>query len=585
MLYDVNLGIRDYFTYTDAMLNNSLFYYFLQKNGMKVYKGESTRDVICLDFDFGSRSYEDEKKRLNKMIKNAANEEERKKLEKVVAKIEGNKNKYAPKKRGEIREQFYEEGVSITYTTKKKDGSVKSSQTIHYRMLYRTSAKAKSGQVIFINEKLYDKAYDWLTMGLGNKMPKNDAKIVEMSAYAPLTTSTIVDTIHIPVKDILILKDQDSFFKTIANVVYAEEYEKKSGKKSIKTKKCLVKQEEREVKNTLWDGMGIIESSILPREMINGMALLRQHMFKMCGFRGHIQKFFVDWCYKNGHDYYTYQVPDMFGNMHYVKDIKVITTDNAIKWRKFINIMGGTPAKAYDYWVDRIKADGEIWGIVKTDHKSKLGDLQQMSYQMINTLPCGRDDVRKIADNSISYVERLKTDGEEFENFLRKNANAVNHYEMLADLYSNNPDFANSTWFRHEKKKIISEYVFRLRTGKITVNGDNLTLCGNPYALLLHSVGEDWRNDPSFSREDGAIQCYTTRFRNDEYLCAFRNPHNAPNNICHLHNVYSDVMERYFPFSENIIAINNICTDVQDRANGCDYDSDFFFVTNEETYG
>ena len=94
MLYDVNLGIRDYFTYTDAMLNNSLFYYFLQKNGMKVYKGESTRDVICLDFDFGSRSYEDEKKRLNKMIKNAANEEERKKLEKVVAKIEGNKNKY-----------------------------------------------------------------------------------------------------------------------------------------------------------------------------------------------------------------------------------------------------------------------------------------------------------------------------------------------------------------------------------------------------------------------------------------------------------------------------------------------------------
>ena len=489
MLYDVNLGIRDYFTYTDAMLNNSLFSYFLQKNGMKVYKGESTRDVICLDFDFGSRSYEDEKKRLNKMIKNAANDTERKKLEKVVAKIEGNKEKYAPKKRGEIREQFYEEGVSITYTTKKKDGSIKSSQTIRYRMLYRTSAKAKSGQVIFINEKLYDKAYDWLTMGLGDKMPKNDAKIVEMSAYAPLTTSTIVDTIHIPVEDILILKDQDSFFKTIANVVYAEEYEKKSGKKTVKSKKCLVKQEEREVKNTLWDGMGIIESSYLPQS-INGMALLRQHMFKMCGFRGHIQKFFVDWCYENGHDYYTYQVPDMFGNMHYVKDIKIITTDNAIKWRKFIDIMGGTPAKAYDYWMDRIKADGEIWGIVKTDHKSKLGDLQQMSYQMINTLPCGRDDVRNIADNSISYVEKLKTDGAEFEKFLRKNANAVNHYEMLADLYSHNPDFADSTWFRHEKKKIISEYVFRLRTGKITVNGDNLaeTLTLSCFILLVRII-------------------------------------------------------------------------------------------------
>ena len=65
MLYDANLGIRDYFTYTDAMLNNSLFSFFLQKNGLNVYRGkkdiehsknESTRDIVCLDFDFGRRS-------------------------------------------------------------------------------------------------------------------------------------------------------------------------------------------------------------------------------------------------------------------------------------------------------------------------------------------------------------------------------------------------------------------------------------------------------------------------------------------------------------------------------------------------
>lgn len=43
-------------------------------------------------------------------------------------------------------------------------------------------------------------------------MSYDNAKIVEMSAYAPLTTSTIVGTLKIPVEDILILKDQDSFF-------------------------------------------------------------------------------------------------------------------------------------------------------------------------------------------------------------------------------------------------------------------------------------------------------------------------------------------------------------------------------------
>ena len=72
---------------------------------------------------------------------------------------------------------------------------------------------------MFIRSELYDVAHEWLTMGI--KLPDHGAKIVEMSAYAPLTTSTIVGTIDIPVENIVILKDQDSFFKTIAEVVRA----------------------------------------------------------------------------------------------------------------------------------------------------------------------------------------------------------------------------------------------------------------------------------------------------------------------------------------------------------------------------
>ena len=63
MLYECNLGIRDYWTYFDAMLNNSLFYYYMLDHGLKTYKGDSTRDIICLKFDFGSKSYKEERKR------------------------------------------------------------------------------------------------------------------------------------------------------------------------------------------------------------------------------------------------------------------------------------------------------------------------------------------------------------------------------------------------------------------------------------------------------------------------------------------------------------------------------------------
>lgn len=576
MIYDVNLGIRDYFTCKDAMLNNSLFNFFLQKNGMNVYKGETTRDIICLDYDFGSRSYEEERDRLEKLLE-SANDDSKERIYATLEKIEQRKDLYSPKKRDEIREYFYEHGVNVTYKKYDKEIDSEIAETIHYKMLFRTSAKAKLGQVMFINEKLYDLAYDWLTIGLGKKMSIDNAKIVEMSAYAPLTTSTIIDTIHVPVEDILILKDQDSFFKTLANIVRAETYIGKSGEEE---RKCVVVQEETEVKNTLWDGMMLIESTILPK-WVNGMILLRNHLFKACGFRTYIQKFFMVWCDQNGHDYNTYQVQDMFGKWHYLKDIKMITTDNAIKWKKFADLMGNTLEEAYEYWCNRIRKDGCLWGVVKTDHPSKLGEYQQLSYQMINTLPCTKNDVRAIAQTTIDYIELLKNDNAEFEKFLRKNANEINHYEMLADLYSHNHEFANSTFFREEKRKIIYDYVYRMRKGKILVNGDNLTICGNPYALLLYSVGEDFLSDPTFSSEDGCIQCYTKRFDDGEYLAGFRNPHNSPNNICYLRNVYSPEMEAYFPFSSNIMAVNCIQTDIQSRANGCDFDSDFMLVTNQ----
>lgn len=619
-LFGYNQGVRDRYDYTDAVFNDSLFSDFIKANGLNVWNEQSTRDIICLDFDFGSRSYQEEMDHLLKQFKGFEEdedltEESKQRIRNIFKKVEDNKDNYFKLSKDEIRELFYEKGVDVEYFQKysRKEGVKRT--VIHYKMLYRNSSKAKIGQVMFINAKLYKKAYDWLTMGLGKKMSRYNAKIVEMSAYAPLTTSTIVGKFYCPVEDILILKDQDSFFRTMAKIVKAEEYinqEKvideeateaakqkaisegkflKDGitpkytrrykKVDVIKKKCVVVDEETELKNTMWDGEALIESDILP-EWVNGMALLRNHFFKACGVRTYIQKFFKDWCKQTGNDYDTYEIKDMFGVSHKLKDIKIITTDNAIKWKKFISIMGETPEDAYKYWCDRVNADGSYWGIVKTDHPSKLGTVQQMSYQMINTLPCKKEDIFKLAQTSVDYVNTLKEDNDVFEEFLRKNSTVVNHYEMMANLYDHNHEFAESTWFRMEKRKIIKSYVDRLRTGKITINADNLTIFGNPYALLLYSVGENWENDHTLNKEDGVIQCYTSRFNEGEFLCGIRNPHNSPNNICYLHNIYSMEFKKYFKFSDNILAVNCIHTDIQDRANGCDFDSDFFFVTNNE---
>lgn len=330
MLYQCNLGIRQYYTYTDAMLNNSLFYYYMRDHGLQVYKEQSTRDIICLRFDFGSKSYKQERKRVQRMLKNAKTDEERENIRKILEKVDKNADKYVALSREQIRTKFYEEGVDVVYQYRDKEGNVEYADKIHYVMLFRTPAKAKLGEVIFINENLYETAHEWLTMGI--KMPDKGAKIVEMSAYAPLTTSTIVGTLNIPVENILILQDKDSFFKTVAEVVKAEEYTKNNGETA---KRCVVSHEQTEVKNTLWDGMALIQTSSLP-SWVNGMVLLRNHMFKACAFKTRIQEFFRDWCSKKGYNYDTYEIYDMFGKKHKITDIQVITTNNGIKWLNWV---------------------------------------------------------------------------------------------------------------------------------------------------------------------------------------------------------------------------------------------------------
>lgn len=545
-------------------------------------RDESTRDIICIDFQFGLRSYSEELKHIKEMKESAGDDEEKlAKINEIEERTIQNKSLYKKISKDKIRKIFYEEGVPITYTKLDKSTGEKIEEVVRYKMLYRNPSKAKQGSCMFIKEELYDKAYDWLTMGIGERLPAHNAKIVEISAYAPLSTSAIEGTINMPVEDVLILQDQDSYFRTIADIVRAEDYEVtgKRGKKEIR-KRCTVHREETDVKNTLWDGMALIETSVMP-DWCNGMALLRNHFFKACAFRSKIQKFFRDYCQEHNIDYDSYEIEDMFGKKHLAKDIKMITTDNAIKWKKFVDLIGGSLSSAYEYWCQRVNDDGSVWGVVKTDHKSKLGDVQQMSYQMINTLPCTKEDIEKIAQTSMDYVGLLRTDNDEFEKYLRKNAVVINHYEMLADLRKWNKDFEKSRMWKSDKSEIINAYVARLRKGKITVNGDNLTVCGNPYALLLYTVGESWENDPTLKPDDGVIQVYTKRFEDGEYLCGIRNPHNSSNNLGYFKNIKHPLMDKYFDFSNNIMAVNCIHTDIQARMNGEDFDSDFNFVTNQ----
>lgn len=574
-MFEYNIGVRDHYEYKDAMFVNSLFKDFLEENGLKIWKEKSTRDIICIEFNYGSRSYRQELDHLYKVALSARKEykrakirndkylmdKARKKEEKISELLyfaKKNKKKYCQMSKEGLRKKFYNYGVDVEYIFRKRNGEIRKRETVHYKMLYRSTGKAKKGSCMFIADRLYDKAVDFLHMGI--ILPEENAKIVEMSAYAPLVSSGIVGEIKINPKNVLILKDVDRFFNT--NVISVE---------TDSNKQCIAKHiDNYNLKNTLFDGQALIDSSIFPK-WGNGYILLRHHFCKMAAFNTNIQKFFKDYF---GEEYYTATVKDMFGNDHYVKDIELITTDNAMKWLKF--------DKSYDYWCKWVYDNDCKFGIVKTAHRSKLGNNQKMSYQMVNSLD--EKIMPNVVKESVDYVEKLKTDNSVFLEYLKQNINFSNDYEVLIALCERNSEFFRSSYFRSRKKDIIKSYVLNLKSGKIIQNAENLTVIGSPYAMLLYAATGDEASvdkDFTFIHEENAIQCFTNRFENNKYLAFFRSPFNSKNNLLYLHNVHNNVFDKYFNFGEQIIAINMNGTDAQDRANGMDMDSDFGFTTNQ----
>lgn len=571
-----------------AVINDSLFLRYMAANtASKItrYADDSCFDFMMLKFNYPAEYWIGDAEQEQPLL----GEEKQKKSTTV--------------KPNTLRKKYYTEGFEYAHMKYKKNGELVTVKTVRYKMLMRSPGKAKAGECMFINEKIYDKAIKFLTMGLYEKMLKRQKEdrnaffnIVGLSAYQTLTTADAIGYIQIPLDNILILKDIEVESAPLpAAVVSSYEVEMpeaetivdKNGKTRKKPQKkkyqCEVEYTERKIKNVLYDGMGLIDDSWFPEDM-NGFIYCRSHFFKSCLFCGSLERFFRDYCVEHGLDYDTYTVKDMFGNKMKISDVKVIITDKSLKWLKFVDFMGGTQKKAYRRYKRFMEITGNYFSIVKTAHKSKWGDKQLTTYQMNNTLPTVDQNVlSRITQPSAEYYLSLKDDAN-YLDYLRITKSNFNINELLLDLVNRNPKIIQTRLYKDKKKKDLTKLKAEFKEGRLLQSGDNMTIMDNPVALLRYAVGDpDPLKEDCFEIIDDGVQCYTTRFADGASLAAFRSPHNSPNNIIHLRNVYAEPIMKYFPnVGDNVIVFNAIGTDTQPRLSGHDVDSDFVLVTDQQ---
>ena len=466
----------------------------------------------------------------------------------------------------QLREHFYNNGFNL--------GGV------HYVRYKRSSGSSRQGKCLFIDEKLLKAMEKWGECGL-----KPTGDLASWESYKSLSLSSLKGTIDIPLNGILFIQDcKSELFEEVVSV-------------EVKDGALVATTKEATIKNDIWDGESLLDESLFVEDYVEKhMLLLRNKFFKSCAFRTKLQKWFKD---KN----ITLDDLKARGFITLATDISqivMVTTSNSMKFLKFI---GDEFAKINDKltesnvrkWVDKVDS---TFGVVKYDKRTKFfgGKMVQTSYQFINTLGFTEGQVEELLQPSKDYLTTIREDydfmryhyskaykGEKEEDREETADGLEERSKVIFALMEINYDFKDTLLYYNFRDKVVESQKDRLKQGHILLPGTNATLFGNGPELLLALSGEfnlHNTNNQSAILDKGEIAC--KKFENGEKLVCARSPHITMGNLyCATNNLSSDIWG-YFDLGENIVCVNAIGDNIQQRLNGCDYDSDAMLITNDK---
>ena len=457
----------------------------------------------------------------------------------------------------QLREHFYKNGFNLN--------------GVHYVRYKRSSGSSRQGKCLFINEKLLNHMSKWGECGL-----KPTGDLASWEAYKSLSLSSLKGTIDVPLNGILFIPDYKSeFFEEVVSV------EEKEGVLVATTK-------ETTIENDIWDGESFLDESLFVEDYDEKhMLLLRNKFFKSCAFRTKLQKWFKD---KN----ITLADLKARGFITLATDISqivMVTTPNSMKFLKFMK--SGLTENNVRKWMDKVDS---TFGVVKYDKRTKFfgGKMVQTSYQFINTLGFTECQVEELLQPSKDYLTTIRSDydfmryhfsdaykREESDETEELSDGLAERSDVIFKLMGINYGFKDTKLYYNFRNDVVESQKDRLKKGHILLRGTNATLFGNGPEMLLALSGEfnlhSKTNEPTILSK-GEIAC--RKFIDGEKLVCARSPHITMGNLyCATNNLSSDIWN-YFDLGENIVCVNAIGENIQQRLNGCDYDSDAMLITN-----
>ena len=467
------------------------------------------------------------------------------------------------KTRSKVRASLYKNGFDI-------DG-------VHYVRYKRSAGSSREGHCLFIAEPLYEDMMEWSSCGLDSESVCDQAS---WQAYISLTLSSIEKKIHIPRQSIMIIKDQYSSFKdTVVRVSELDEG-------------LVASKEEVDIKNAIWDGEALLDSSVFNENGYadKGMMLLRNRFFKTCAFNTNLQEWFAD----NGITKPSQLSGYRSAKTKSIKDIKLVITESSLKYLKF-KPSDVSLGDWFEKWLDNIFVDKEtsLFGVVKTDKATgPMGNkMVKTNYQLLNTLELSADDTDVLLEQSLDFLHEMQWD----PTYVRYHTNlyvsdtydeedsstAENYRQRLtSDLSRRSDEFAGTVFYCNYRSELCQNFKKRLKHGRILIDGGYHTLLGNGMEFLHAVIDKSYEVDKPLFLGDGEI--YAPKFADGEMLLCERSPHITMGNLFVAKNKYVTEIDKYFNLgaARSVVCVNAVRSNLQQRLNGCDYDSDAMLITN-----
>ncbi len=504
---------------------------------------------------------------------------------KIIAEDKYGNIKYKPcikeSKRGKYRLEIVEELKTEKGINELKDelyqGFVLDNEK--YVQFMRTPGKARTGAILFIKEKLLKDFLLWARMDIDFEKITDRVDVAGLKAAESLIFSEIKDTVLIKSNEILLIPDVKIPFKIPKGKASITEM----GQDGMAV--TYDNEEEIERESDIFDG----QSLLAPEYFHAGksMNLLRNRFFKTAAFCFDIQKWFKDNGITNVSQLSGYTLAEK------VEDIKLITTPNSLKFMKqkkyltFGEEKDDTDYAAYVYWLKHIEEDNCIFGTVKNEYAS--GFVKGYNYQVDNSLDLSKDEIRELLRYEFGRIQKAKNDNDYFVNeFLGNKKEKAEYNEdfkkqkfdnCVRELYKLNPDIQYTKFFRDYKNNMLgTDYKDLLKQGKYKLeDSDFCVVCSNPFEMMQHACGveaDEWQR-VHYGRE-----AYCRHYPDGQDMIATRSPHIYSGNVICLHNTYHKWVDEYIGVSENIVIINSIGSDIMDRANGMDFDSDTLLLSS-----